>query len=129
MKTTIEKLFQFRRVAQAIYSKEKERTKFTYALKKVLDKTECHEKSAIDATEDAKVELALTDARGVFERDEKGEFKYTRENLSKLAKKNREILAREIEVEVHLCKEIPEGLSLNVQDALAGFVIEEVREP
>lgn len=108
-------------------------TKFIYALQKVQKKVQKQvEKGFTEPIDDLRVGLALTADKdtdkmkiGELLRDDRGQFRFTRENHLSLTKKHRELLAANVEVESHYADNPPAHISPAQRFALMGFVIKD----
>lgn len=121
-KFTIEQVMIFRANAQKyIQQKAKERTKFTYALEKMIAKTSFVEKRLSEYNQDASVEFASVDDKGniliVNER-----MQFTKDNQKALTAKIRKYMQGEIEVETYEAAELPEDLGADWEEVLLPFV-------
>lgn len=121
-KFTIEQVMIFRANAQKyIQQKTKERTKFTYALEKMIAKTSFVEKQLSEYNQDASVEFASVDDKGniliVNER-----MQFTKENQKALTAKIRKYMQGEVEVETYEAAEFPEDLGADWEEVLLPFV-------
>ena len=83
MKSTFLEYFNFVAVANNFLQQHPEESKLKYALEKVgkLNKTLGDDYSA--ATEDLRIDFCETDDKGIILRDEKGNYRFTKDGLKK----------------------------------------------
>lgn len=119
-KFTIEKVMLFRANAQK-YMTNKPRTKFIYALEKMMAKTSFVEKQLSEFNQDASVEFASVDDKGniLFVNDR---MQFTKENQKSLTAKIRKYMQGEVEVETYEAAEFPEDLGADWEEVLFPFV-------
>lgn len=135
MKQSIERVFLFRANASMQLTpaegEKQVKTKFTYALEKMISRTNEYEKKYQSFLEDARVDLASEDDKKNLIVNEKGQFSFTRENHKKLNEKIREKQKEQVEIEPYFVdpKHIPEDLNLSLREMFIGFVIEDAEEP
>lgn len=129
MKTTNEKLVTFANIAQAWLQAHSENTKFRYALKKVMQKAQPLLTAHNEQLEDLNIEHCATDKDGVILREASGAHRFTKEGLKARNNAIREWFREtEIEVEVHLCDDVPE-LTEAEREAFEGFVLKPEEAP
>lgn len=105
-------------------------SKFHYAIDKmtlrVRNACADFEKKHAEKIMDLKISLASVDADKNIIQDA-GNYRYTRENMSKLESQTRELnkskASEPFEIEPYVC--VPPDLSMSEAEALKGFVIEE----
>lgn len=117
---TIEQVMIFRANAQR-YIANKPRTKYTYALEKMMSKTSFIERELQEFNQDTSVEYASVDDKGnILIIDEKMQF--TKENQKALTAKIRKYMKGEVEVETYTAQEFPEELGADWEEVFAPFV-------
>jgi arsenate reductase-like glutaredoxin family protein len=98
MKSTFLEYFQFVATANNFLAQHPEESKLKYALEKVgkLNKNLSDDYS--DAVEDCRIDFCETDEKGIILRDEKGQYKFTKENTKKFNAAVKALQNKEIEV-------------------------------
>jgi len=98
MKSTFLEYFGFIAAANTFLQQHPEESKLKYALEKVgkLNKTIGDDYSA--ATEDLRIDFCETDEKGIILRDEKGQYKFTKEGIKKFNAAVKDLQNKEIEV-------------------------------
>ena len=98
MTTTFLGYFEFVAAANNFLQQNPEESKLKDALEKVgkLNKNLQDEYSA--AVEDCRIDFCETDEKGIILRDEKGQYKFTKENLKKFNTAVKALQTKEIEV-------------------------------
>lgn len=69
--------------------------------------------------------LAADDGKGEILRDERGDYRFTKDAMLKRNADLSSLLKEETELQVHYATELPEGLSQIDKDNFTGFVIKE----
>lgn len=134
MKQSIERVFLFRANASMQLTpaegEKQVKTKFTYALEKMISRTNEYEKKYQSFLEDARVDLASEDDKKNLIVNEKGQFSFTRENHKLLNQKIREKQKELVEIEPYFVdpKHIPEDLNVSLKEMFIGFVIKDEEE-
>ena len=98
MKSTFLEYFNFVAVANNFLQQHSEESKLKYALEKVgkLNKNLVEDYSA--AIEDCRIDFCETDEKGIILRDEKGQYKFTKEGLKNLNAAVKALQSKEVEV-------------------------------
>lgn len=98
MKSTFLEYFNFVAVANNFLQQHPEESKLKYALEKVgkMNKTLGDDYSA--ATEDLRIDFCETDEKGIILRDEKGQYKFTKEGLKNFNAAVKALQSKEVEV-------------------------------
>ena len=98
MKSTFLEYFNFVAVANNFLQQHPEESKLKYALEKVgkLNKTLGDDYSA--ATEDLRIDFCETDDKGIILRDEKGNYRFTKDGLKKFNAGIKALQLKEVEV-------------------------------
>ena len=98
MKSTFLEYFNFVAVANNFLQQHPEESKLKYALEKVgkMNKTLGDDYSA--ATEDLRIDFCETDEKGIILRDEKGQYKFTKEGLKNFNSAVKALQLKEVEV-------------------------------
>lgn len=119
-KFTIEQVIIFRANVNK-YVTGKPRTKFIYALEKMMAKTSFVEKQLSEFNQDASVEFASVDDKGniLFVNDR---MQFTKENQKSLTAKIRKYMQGEVEVDTYEAAEFPEDLGADWEEVLLPFV-------
>ena len=121
MKITYEKLFQFNAIAGAYLQKEQD-TKLKYAINKVAKRLTKAFENYNEMVADIKRDHCYTE-KDIIVRDEKGEYKYTKENEKKMTKAVKDLINNEIEFEPYFVLNIPEGLTEIEIESFEGIVL------
>lgn len=104
----------------------------TWALDRMLKRTEDIQEDYNEDVNDARFELAGKDKEGfiIEESTENGgaKYKYTPENRKKLSEKIKELQAKEVEVEPYIATSVPDDLPFDFRDVFTPFVLEELSE-
>ena len=98
MQSTFSEYFSFIAAANNFLSQHPEESKLKYALEKVgrLNKTLGEDYSA--ATEDLRIDFCETDEKGIILRDEKGQYKFTKDKLKSFNSAVKALQTKQIEV-------------------------------
>jgi hypothetical protein len=98
MKSTFLEYFEFVAAANNFLQQHPEESKLKYALEKVgkLNKTLGDDYSA--ATEDCRIDFCETDEKGIILRDEKGNYRFTKDGLKKFNASIKALQLKEVEV-------------------------------
>ena len=126
--TTYEKLFDYALTAQRWIAKDaaNKNTKLGYA---IVNKMEPRVKKAAEGfnvrIEDLNIDHASVDEKGVLLIGEKGEFRYTKEELKKRNTAQRALQQETCEIEVYFATALPEDLTEQEIENFTGFVIKE----
>lgn len=67
--------------------------------------------------------LAADDGKGEILRDERGQYKFTKEGMLKRNAEVAKLTHTDVKLEVHFVTELPKELSISDRDAFLGFVI------
>lgn len=140
IKKTFEQISEFdngaRRILQRIEQEWKQSeenknknfpgTKFSYALNKMLKRSQSVMSHYREDVEELSIEHAAVDDKGILIVDERGQFKYKPDELKKRNKKQYEKFRSQTEIEPHIVKaeSIPPELRPEELDVLADFVIQ-----
>jgi hypothetical protein len=125
MKTTHEDLIAFSQAAQAWLDKDKANanTKLGYAIaklhtrmKKILDRYN-------NAREDIQIDTCSPDEKGIILRDERGNYRYTKEGMKERNKQLQALYETPCEIEPYIATALPDDLTEIERDQFAGFVI------
>ena len=120
MKTTLNDVMVFRANAER-YIQGKERSKFTYAIEKMLSRTSKIAREVSDIIEDLRVDHASVDDKGNL-LVVNGEYVFTPAKKKEMEKKYRESLAKEVEVEPYDASDKPTDMRADWEDVLMPFV-------
>lgn len=123
MKSTYRNLVGFINAAAHYTQVHPEETKLKYALSKVQKRAMSAVERYNEQLEDLRVQHCAEDAEGIVLRDDKGNYKFTKEGLNTLNKAQRALVEQEVEVEEHLVTDLPEGLTSDEKEVFAGFVL------
>lgn len=112
----------------------RQRSKFGYALKRMLKATKKHAENLREQIEELQIDHAVTEKVGeeeVLAIDAAGNFRMTKQGLKDRSKKERVLLSSEVEIDPYIAKSIPSGLPWLTCERFKGFVIldEEEAEP
>lgn len=136
MKVTTEQVIEFAQTAQAWIAKHEPesvvtqdyKTKFGYALHRVLTQAQKVIQEYRDEVEDLDIAHCLTDDKDVIVRDERNQLKYTKEAMKLRVAAIRRLLTREVEIKPHISPSVPDGpdgLTFAEKDKFTGFVLRE----
>lgn len=125
---TYTRLITFINIASAWLQANPKESKLKYALERVMKRAGKLYREFQEKIEDINVELCAVDRDGVVLRDEKGEYRFTKEGLKSRLHRIRGLEAGEVKIEPYFATEIPKDLPTPVKDALAGFVIDAAPE-
>lgn len=125
---TYRECFEFVRAANQWVNRHEEESKFKYALTKVLRKIARVQEKWNEGIEEANIEHCATDKEGVILRDEKGQYRYTKEELLQRNKRVNKLYdsVPEVEVKPHFATEIPDDLTDLDREVFEGFVLQPV---
>lgn len=129
MKVTNKQLLLFRANAD-VYNKslKGKKNKLSWAIKKMVDRTQKDAEKYQEAVEDIRVELAGKDDKGFLIEDDEGNFKFKPEDLKKLKDKVKKLQEEEVEIEPYLASEVPEDLHFSFYEVFSPFVLKELTE-
>jgi hypothetical protein len=99
--------------------------KFTYALKRVMERVLKLNKEMERKVEDLEIDWQATDANKVLLYNPDGTRAHTAEGEKGLRDAKEALMQSEIEIEPHWCAEIPDDLDEAAREILKGFVIRE----
>jgi sugar-specific transcriptional regulator TrmB len=120
--------FEFVRAANQWISKHDEESKFKYALTKVTKKLARIQEKWNECIEEANIEHCATDKEGVILRDERGQYKYTKDELIKRNKRVSTLYDSNVEIQSHFATEVPEDLTELEKEVFTGFVLKDEPE-
>jgi len=120
--------FEFARAGQQWIAKHEEESKFKYALTKVMRKLNRVQERWQELIEESNIEHCATDSAGVILRDEKGQYKYTKEELLKRNKRVNSLYDQPVEIAPHFATEVPEDLTELEREIFNGFVLKDEPE-
>lgn len=103
-------------------------SKLKYAIERVMKRTKKVIEQYREDLEDAQIEHCYADEKGVIVRDGRGEYQFTKEGLTALNQKRRELVRSEVSVEPYFATELPENLDPTTKEIFTGFVIKESGE-
>ena len=98
MKSTFLEYFEFVASANNFLQQHPEESKLKYALEKVGRLNKSLQTDYSDSCEDCRIDFCETDEKGIILRDEKGQYKFTKENLKKFNAAVKALQTKEIEV-------------------------------
>lgn len=101
------------------------KTKLSYALARMEKQLRPKIDHYLGDLEDRRVEFCEVDKDGAIRRDANNNFVFTKAGLNNLNKANRELLAKEIEIDPYYATSLPEDLSEAWRVEFEGFVIRE----
>jgi hypothetical protein len=132
-KKTFNEIVEFNQEAFSFLRESKGETKLTYALKKLAGDPTIRKqgtlakviKKAQSKSRDLQIDYASTDEKtGVLLTDERGQYKYTKENKKALENALEELMDESLEFEPFIATEVAEGELNDYQKELfKGFVI------
>lgn len=125
---TFRECFEFIRAANQWISKHEEESKFKYALTKVARKLARVQEKWNEGIEEANIEHCATDKEGVILRDDKGQYRYTKEELIARNKVVNKLYDTQVEFQPHFATEVPEDLTELEREVFEGFVLEAASE-
>lgn len=118
---------QFIQMAEAYLNANRNETKLTYALKRVVSRVIKQRTKVDERILDINIDHCLTAKQGeqdVIVKDGRGELQYTKEAQKACnAAKLKYMAEANVEVETHFATELPDDLGVFEIDAFAGFVI------
>src|SRR5205823_4610183 len=125
IKRTYQEIGEFSDAARNYLAANPTENKFRYALNRTAKSagrvlTEYREK--IDEI-NIKNCLAAEDGKGEILRDERGQYKFSKDGLLERNKEVSKLMRTEVPIEVHFAPELPQDLSATDRDAFLGFVI------
>ncbi len=120
MKTTLQDVMIFRTNAERYLNAHKDRTKFTYALEKMISRTNKYDKQVRELSADLAIDHASVDDKGNLI-VEKESYVFTPTKKKEMDTKLRKALEKEVEVEPYQAVDIPE-LRADWEDVLLPFV-------
>jgi len=124
---TIEEVLNFGNVANSYIGRtDGKETKFTYAIKKVAKRLKEHFDYYNDELFSIDVNTCSTDDKGNILKDERGNFTYTREGLTKKRNDLKELLKHKVSFENYIATEIPEDLTEVEMVSFLDFVSDKV---
>lgn len=127
MKKTNKEVIVFTNTANAIIKSDELKTKpfekLKYALKKVTKSLKPIIEDYQDDLEDLRIDYCSVDADGNIINDEKGNYKFSKENTKKLKKAGKELFEKEVEIKPHFV-EIPKDVPEELVEVFSGFVFE-----
>ena len=146
LKTTFRSVFEFRGHAQAYLAscdrkrdeakkpkegeeaaKPEPRSKFEYALRKVLKKSDRIAEDYNDTLSDIQIDNALDDpTTKELLKDSQGQFKYSKEGAKARNKAARELLDKPCEIEPHIAESVPDDVEDDQREEFRGFIIADV---
>lgn len=101
-------------------------TKLSYALARVSKRALKHTQEMDAEMEDVRTDNALTDEKPphAILRDDRNQFKFTKEGLKAVMEKNKELLEKEVELEPYFATELPADLANDFRVEFERFVID-----
>jgi hypothetical protein len=124
MKTTYIKLIEFTNVADAYVRTHLEESKLTWGLNRVIKRARKILDDYQFQVEEINITHCAVDGSEVILRDERGQFKFTKEEILKRNRKIRDLQRTTVEIEPYIVAEVPEGLSIDQKEAFEEFVFE-----
>jgi len=127
IKKTYQDLNEFYGVAQRYVQEHPEDNKLRYALGRTLKSAGRALSDYRDAVEEINVKhcLAADDGKGEILRDPNGQYKFTKDGMSKRNAEIAKLFRSTASLQVHFASELPKDLSLADRDNFVGFVIKE----
>ena len=122
MKLTIKQINEFSIVGSA-YMKD-HNNKLSYAIRKVNKNITSVVESINENIEDLRIEHCSVDEKGNVLKDEKGNYKFSKDGLRALAKAVKELNNKIFEIEPFFATEIPDDLTEEQKEIFTGLVIE-----
>lgn len=129
---TAKQISQFLNFSQSYLGENKEDSKFSYAVRKMVKRCEVVGQEHNEQVEDINMRYAATDKdskivlRNV---DPRLGFEFTKESLLERTKELRELAKKEYDLEPYIATELPpEPLSFEEKECCYGFVLEEPKE-
>lgn len=123
MEKTYQECFEFLSAASQWIAGHEEESKFKYALTKLSRKLSRVQEKYRETVEEINIDHCATDPGGVILRDERGQYKYTKEELKKRNKKVNGLFHEVVTVEPHYATEVPETLTDLEKEVFDGFVL------
>jgi hypothetical protein len=103
-------------------------TKFTYAVNRMLKRSQSALSKYREKAEEINVEHAATDADGILITDERtGQFKFKKDDFQKASKARLELLRSKVEIDPYHATEVP-TLSDEEKDVFSDFVLNGANE-
>lgn len=131
MQVTIDRVLTFRINANKYvqeHTKEKEKSKFTHALEKMISRTNEIEKKYNTSIQDMRVEHASEDDKKNLIMDKDGQFAFTKENHKKLTIAIRAKLEDKVTIEPYWASFVPDDLGMALTEVFEDFVIKKEEE-
>lgn len=104
--------------------KDVKETKFIYALKKVNKRMMRLFEIYQEGIEDINVKHCAVDGDGVIKRDDRGQYKFTRDGMQNRNDEIRKLSKESVEIEPYYSNEVPLDLDEVDAETLEGFVIQ-----
>lgn len=118
---------QFIGAANAWLERNPNESKFSYAIKKVVKSCLKLLGEYQEQVEEISITHCAVDKDGVILRDERGGFRYTKDELKKRNKKVNDLFKSAVEIEPYFATEIPK-LTEEEREVFLGFVLKETQE-
>lgn len=128
VEVTYRQVKKFRQNVRQYLAAKNERTKFNYALTKMLDRTESVQNDINDKEQEIRIDLASVDKENILLIDkDTNAYRYTKENARKLQTKLRELDNEVVKIDCHQVDEaqIPKNLEAVWIEFFVPFVIAE----
>ncbi len=125
MKTTYKKLLEFNQIASAFVASEKEETKLKNFVEDAIDAIKDEVTAFNSRLTKKRRKHAAEDNWGAILRDERGNYRYTKDGEEALEAEIEEDLNREVDIELDgYFSPVPETLPKGLVKAFTGFVFE-----
>lgn len=131
MKSTItyERLFDYIGAASAWLKETKDsqansRTKLGYAIQRMSARAQKLSEKYQRKLEDLRIEHCSIDDKGLILRDERNQYRFTKDGLTKLNRAQEELYGSDVEIEPYYATAIPKDLSAIYVEAFFGIVID-----
>jgi hypothetical protein len=124
--TTYEKVFNFGLAAQLWLSAKPENanTKLGYAITRMNPRVQKIQQRYQNSIDDIHIDACATDEKGLILKDERGEYRFTREAMRTVKRRRQELFESEITIEPYFATDIPKDLSEQAREAFIGFIIQ-----
>ncbi len=103
-------------------------SKFVYAINRMLKRSQSILNDYREKVEDLNIKYCSEDEKGNVETDERGQFKFKRDELISRNKDQRVLFKTQTEIEAYHATEVPDDLTQEEKDIFAGFVMPEEPE-
>lgn len=129
-KTTYERLINYNAHSRVWLNEDKgnAKTKLGYAISRLSPRIEKLLQRYQNESEDINIDHCATDDKGYILRDERGDYRFTRDELKKRNHARQKLFESEVEIEPYFATEVPDDLPAAFHEICLGLIIREETE-